>query len=394
MAAARLTLPNNNTFGEVGGSWKGIICDTIGYEQHSGECWSDTLQQIFLFADGFKAYTQEHMYTLPYQYWAAIINKNVDFSLRAELSAYIKYMRARFINHYNMMTSGVEPMASARMCPNPVEARKLLKYFDTSVDAPVIHQKAVRLYRQQSQKTALESAQIYAVPGKGLATPAVLNVCNAMFKVFDLPYDVALSPYHCYDPPMDYNIVAILLSVKVRGGTSEQRHMCALLSCNSKTYLYEDNTGMLPTTLPFHEFYNARETGKTVTSIMVDTKTGIPDFIIEPTSSKDTGLPPNGVQWGEGDKYWKVLDGKKTCYKNCFILDIIGTLYIINTKAEKSTTPCEESAPPPIFTEPKTSRPLPGSPAWYAMNGGSRRKIRKTRKNLRRRYIKPINQIK
>lgn len=44
--------------------FRGPICDTLGFHQHSGECWSDTMQQLLFFSDGLKETTQELIYTL------------------------------------------------------------------------------------------------------------------------------------------------------------------------------------------------------------------------------------------------------------------------------------------------------------------------------------------
>jgi len=40
------------------------ICDYVGYSQHSGECWVDTIQQIFFFTDGLKELTQPLFYNM------------------------------------------------------------------------------------------------------------------------------------------------------------------------------------------------------------------------------------------------------------------------------------------------------------------------------------------
>ncbi len=40
----------------------GPLCDPIGFSQHIGECWSDSILEAFLFADGFKDVVQPLLY--------------------------------------------------------------------------------------------------------------------------------------------------------------------------------------------------------------------------------------------------------------------------------------------------------------------------------------------
>jgi uncharacterized protein len=40
---------------------RGPLCDSEGFYQHSTECWSDSIQQLFLNADGLKEMTQHHL---------------------------------------------------------------------------------------------------------------------------------------------------------------------------------------------------------------------------------------------------------------------------------------------------------------------------------------------
>jgi len=41
-----------------------FLCDKLGYDQHKGECWIDTVQEIFFFTDGLKEITQPLFYTM------------------------------------------------------------------------------------------------------------------------------------------------------------------------------------------------------------------------------------------------------------------------------------------------------------------------------------------
>jgi len=65
-----------NTYGrfdpitkQIAETWKqkfkiAYPCDKLGYKQHKGECWIDTVQEIFFFTDGLKEITQSLFYTM------------------------------------------------------------------------------------------------------------------------------------------------------------------------------------------------------------------------------------------------------------------------------------------------------------------------------------------
>ncbi len=69
---------------------RGPICDSEGFYQHTGECWNDALQMIFLFSDGFKEFVQ------PF-----ILNMNIDESdLTGFTRQYLTMTQKRFVRHY------------------------------------------------------------------------------------------------------------------------------------------------------------------------------------------------------------------------------------------------------------------------------------------------------
>jgi hypothetical protein len=127
-----LHYPNIPRHSIVPEGFEGVVCDTIGYKQHLGECWSDSIQQIFMFADGFKETTQDYLYNTPFSTierkvaeMVKMYNKEVRDDLQDTGTRYLQYMQERFINHYDSLHSK-EPnfLASQQKCKeNPFASR-------------------------------------------------------------------------------------------------------------------------------------------------------------------------------------------------------------------------------------------------------------------------------
>lgn len=95
--------------------FKGPICDDQGFSQHKGECWNDTLQEIFFFSDGLKDITQplfyyldtstENLFTLIKTRLFPDTNELNDKELDTvnKLVKYIRLMKVRFVTHYNFL---------------------------------------------------------------------------------------------------------------------------------------------------------------------------------------------------------------------------------------------------------------------------------------------------
>jgi hypothetical protein len=96
-------------------NFKGAICDDEGFSQHKGECWNDTLQEIFFFSDGLKDITQPLFYNLDTS--SDNLNKLISSRLFPDsieldnkeqntvnkLVKYIRLMKIRFVTHYNFL---------------------------------------------------------------------------------------------------------------------------------------------------------------------------------------------------------------------------------------------------------------------------------------------------
>lgn len=89
--------------------------DFIGYKQHSTECASDALQEILLFADDIREYTQPILYNLTRDQIAIHSKLTLKYTLWDRLTDYFFYVQKRFRGHYDvlnyMRTHKIKPQA-------------------------------------------------------------------------------------------------------------------------------------------------------------------------------------------------------------------------------------------------------------------------------------------
>jgi len=84
-----------------------VICDPIGFRQHSGECWSDSIQQIILFCDTIKETSQPFFLNNSEAEFTSILEnyEHIKNSKETLLKAVhlLMLIKKRFINKYNSL---------------------------------------------------------------------------------------------------------------------------------------------------------------------------------------------------------------------------------------------------------------------------------------------------
>jgi hypothetical protein len=104
----------------------GTFCDPIGFSQHKGECATDSLLQILMFADHWKAITQPFLYNMTEEQFLArlsAISERVPLRIRQKaFKDIIKNMQMRFRLHYAMIGT-VKNSLTAAECIVPFAYR-------------------------------------------------------------------------------------------------------------------------------------------------------------------------------------------------------------------------------------------------------------------------------
>ena len=77
--------------------------DSIGLKQHSAECSSDSIQELFLFADEIREYTQPIMYNITKEQTELRVRLALDSEDWVSFQEYFYYIQKRFKAHYDVL---------------------------------------------------------------------------------------------------------------------------------------------------------------------------------------------------------------------------------------------------------------------------------------------------
>jgi len=231
-----------------------ILCDPIGYDQHSGECWVDTIQQLFFFSDSVRNYTQPLFYNLT----DPQIDEYLRDAVRAgfleeahvrDMRTGVAAMRNRFINHYNYIRYNETVLACLR--DGRASVRRM---YNTLLDTATLDKRirsgehAVAVGAAlQSQKT--KSARINGLYQGGEMRDYGLLLFSFLFYIFRLPFlckSLILATEH------KLPIYALTIGLNAYGFTDgvynmrESAHSTGFFRCGGRWSYYDDNKGAIP----------------------------------------------------------------------------------------------------------------------------------------------------
>lgn len=169
----RLRHKNTNNLFEI------PLPDNIGLKQHNSECASDSIQELVMFADGIREYTQPILYGLT--------NEQIELRVRLTLESedwfsfqeYIHFIQKRFISHYDVLNYLRKHKIKGQKYYNDHDQVCLLnplfnKKEQSSLFAGVL---ALKRFKKEDKYT-----------GTGLIFKQTTLMLDNILKVFSLPY--------------------------------------------------------------------------------------------------------------------------------------------------------------------------------------------------------------
>ncbi len=215
--------------------WKGPICDNLGFKQHSGECWSDAIQQFFLFADGCKEITQSKLY-----------KEELEFSdsVKSPFQKYLTLVQRRFIHHYNYLATMDKDL---QVCNFPSIVRRTL---ESSTESAAV------LKRQISSTTSVKAARLYNTKGVGGSSDNLKEVIEGMISYFKIPIHYTWIGSEEFKMSFPTTIGAIMpcesfKSDKIKSGN----HAVSIFYCDGDVYFYDNNAGSFKIDISFDDFF-------------------------------------------------------------------------------------------------------------------------------------------
>lgn len=219
-------------------TFKGPICDDEGFSQHKGECWNDTLQEIFFFSDGLKDITQSLFYNLDTSSdnLTSLVSSRLfpdtvelddkELNTVNKLVKYIRLMKIRFVTHYNFLID-------AETHTRPILSRIYKSKRRYSAICGIGSAKhIINLHHGNSN--------IYK-PG---LTPVLKNeLFNNLIRIFNIPFIATLfKPSDNLSKINGFFISAILMKLSdTNTYTYKGSHAFGFLKCNSIWKYYDDN---------------------------------------------------------------------------------------------------------------------------------------------------------
>jgi len=248
------------------------ICDKLGFSQHIGECWIDTIQEVFFYTDGLRELTQPLFYHLKDEDIETRVNSHTDID-PSEKDDYIqglKSMRDRFIQHYDFMVHDVKIKA----CQDPRAVYSMYNAMSSEEEpseeepagkkpSPLVSSlrtKSAKLgvnigMRFQSPETkAKRSLEIPYIPGGHREEEE--NVLNKLFQLFDLPFQInsvsstpilamGITSYYIVSNKITRTDDKFLLLKDTE--ITPKAHATGFFKCNNEWYYYDDNKGLWAT---------------------------------------------------------------------------------------------------------------------------------------------------
>lgn len=267
----------------------GPICNSEGFYQHTGQCWSDTLQMLLLYSDGLKEITQPIfalntftyvdiarifsgiLSTLLYKAGVGIEEVFMEQNLKS-IFEYFKAVQERFRRHYvaevlRLTEYGPKECYTYEFAGNASleslkkiarESRSKNKGVRKSGIRSAIMGKATVNYLTTNRETIGITSSLnskYYIGGfSTIEIPYILSLYNELGSLNIAHRSITSANLHIFKVTSQ----TIGLYVTITKNTKESLHAVGFFPCGKKEYYYDDNYGVIA--FPYSRLLNAYAT--------------------------------------------------------------------------------------------------------------------------------------
>ncbi len=269
----------------------GPLCNSEGFYQHTGQCWSDSLQMIMLYCDGIKEFIQPRLILEPIEkgeIFSKFMNTTINLLVMNKLIEptdtknpfvdknllaiynYFLAVQARFYRHYIAEYKRLQYLGPVE-CDNydkiGNEALEFLKELSKSsrsqeigVNKPGIRSaimgKTSNKYLQANRELigkaknasyGTEVSKKYYPGGSTMEIKYLIDLYSIYFKIQFKTIDYDLNNFDTSFRSNGIYIVSSLLNT-----TSTNTHAQCFYTCGSTDFYYDDNEGVFE--FPWHNF--------------------------------------------------------------------------------------------------------------------------------------------
>lgn len=208
--------------------------DIIGLQQHGGECASDSLQEILLFADGIREYTQPIFYGMTPEQIEVRTRINLDLDDWTKFEGYFHYMQKRFRAHYDAINY---------MRTHKISAQKYYSEHDAVCLINPLFKKKERISLEAGVLALKRLKGEFEYTGTGMAHKQVKKTITGILASTGVPYE------HVEGVRLDavgITIMAYLDRIREEGRMkSSMGHAVGFLKVFDKWVYYDDNLGFI-----------------------------------------------------------------------------------------------------------------------------------------------------
>ena len=212
--------------------------DVVGYHQHNSECASDAIQEILLFADGIREYTQPILYGLTPEQIEVRSKIVLEFAQWERFSDYLTYIQKRFRSHYDVI--------------NYLRLHKIKpqNYYSKEEEVCELDPIFRRKKRESAEGGILALKKLkreYVYTESGMTSPLIKSTMESLMKLLGIPYTILPHTEIMNPNAVGCTIVSTVSFVNADRSlkTNTMRHATGFLKMLGEWYYYDNEAGIV-----------------------------------------------------------------------------------------------------------------------------------------------------